>query len=55
MVRGLRQAPHQIQDWVHSPDPQFREKVSEITALCLQPPPGAVVLSIDEKTGMRKP
>ena len=38
---------------MHSPDPQFREKVSEITALYLQPPPGAVVLSIDEKTGMQ--
>ena len=34
-------------------DPQFREKVSEITALYLQPPPDAVVLSIDEKTGMQ--
>ena len=45
--------PHLIQGWVHSPDPQFREKVSAITALYLQPPPGAVVLSIDEKTGMQ--
>lgn len=45
--------PHQVRGWVHSPDPQFREKVSEITALYLQPPPGAVVLSIDEKTGMQ--
>lgn len=45
--------PHRIQGWVHSPDPQFREKVSEITALYLQPPPDAVVLSIDEKTGMQ--
>lgn len=45
--------PHLVRGWVHSPDPQFREKVSAITALYLQPPPGAVVLSIDEKTGMQ--
>jgi len=45
--------PHRIQGWLHSPDPQFREKVTAITALYLQPPPGAVVLSIDEKTGMQ--
>ena len=45
--------PHRIQGWLHSPDPQFREKVTEITALYLQPPAGAVVLSIDEKTGMQ--
>ena len=45
--------PHLVRGWVHSPDPQFREKVSAITALYLQPPPGAVVLSIDEKPGMQ--
>jgi hypothetical protein len=45
--------PHRIRGWVHSPDPQFREKVTEITELYLHPPAGAVVLSIDEKTGMQ--
>ena len=45
--------PHRIQGWLHSPDPQFREKVTEITDLYLHPPAGAVVLSIDEKTGMQ--
>jgi transposase len=45
--------PHRIQGWVHSPDPAFRTKVTEITNLYLRPPPGAVVLSIDEKTGMQ--
>jgi transposase len=45
--------PHLIQGWVHSPDPQFREKVAEITELYLNPPPNSVVLSIDEKTGMQ--
>lgn len=45
--------PHLQQGWVHSPDPQFREKVTAITALYLHPPAGSVVLSVDEKTGMQ--
>jgi DDE superfamily endonuclease/Winged helix-turn helix len=45
--------PHRIRGWLHSPDPEFREKVTEITALYLHPPAGSVVLSIDEKTGMQ--
>jgi DDE superfamily endonuclease/winged helix-turn helix protein len=45
--------PHRVQGWIHSPDPQFREKVTVITDLYLHPPTGAVVLSIDEKTGMQ--
>jgi len=45
--------PHLVEGWVHSPDPQFREKVNEITELYLNRPPGSVVLSIDEKTGMQ--
>ena len=45
--------PHRIHGWLHSPDPQFREKVTAITELYLHPPAGAVVLSIDEKTGMQ--
>src|SRR4029450_10523197 len=45
--------PHRVQSWLHSPDPQFRAKVTAITDLYLRPPVGAVVLSIDEKTGMQ--
>lgn len=45
--------PHRIEGWLHSPDPEFRAKVTEITELYLHPPAGAVVLSIDEKTGMQ--
>jgi len=45
--------PHMVQGWVHSPDPQFRERVAEITELYLNPSPGSVVLCIDEKTGMQ--
>lgn len=45
--------PHHVRGWVHSPDPQFREKVTELTELYLNPPPDSVVLSIDEKTSMQ--
>jgi hypothetical protein len=45
--------PHRVRGWLHSPDPQFREKVTAITDLYLHRPAGAVVLSIDEKTGMQ--
>jgi transposase len=45
--------PHRYQLWLHSPDPQFREKVAEICALYIQPPPGSIVVSFDEKTGVQ--
>ena len=48
---GLR--PHRMRVWLHSPDPLFREKVTAICDLYLLPPPGAVVLCIDEKTGIQ--
>ena len=38
---------------MHSPDPEFREKVTEIIELYLNPLPGEVVLCVDEKTGMQ--
>lgn len=46
--------PHLVKQWVHSPDPDFKAKVTEICQLYLQPPTvGTVVLCIDEKTGMQ--
>ena len=45
--------PHRVRQWLHSPDPQFREKVNEICALYRRAPKGSVVLSIDEKTGIQ--
>jgi transposase len=46
-ARGLR--PHRVRQWLHSPDPAFRELVQRICQLYLHPPAGAVVISIDEK------
>lgn len=45
--------PHLVRGWLHSPDPKFREKVTEICELYLNPPPGTTVLCIDEMTGVQ--
>ena len=45
--------PHLVRGWMHSPDPQFREKVTEICDLYLNPPAGTTVLCIDEMTGVQ--
>lgn len=45
--------PHKIKMWLHSPDPCFQQKVNKISSLYLNPPTDAVVLSIDEKSGMQ--
>ena len=45
--------PHRVRQWLHSPDPQFREKVNAICELYRAAPQGSVVLSIDEKTGIQ--
>ena len=45
--------PHKVRMWLHSPDPEFREKVNVICGLYRKAPEGGVVLSIDEKTGMQ--
>ncbi len=45
--------PHRVKMWLHSPDPKFREKVTEICELYLKSASQAVVLCVDEKTGMQ--
>jgi transposase len=45
--------PHRMRYWLHSPDPEFRPKVTKICELYRSPPPGSVVLCIDEKPGMQ--
>lgn len=45
--------PHHVRMWLHSPDPEFKEKVRRICRLYLHPPRDAVVLCIDEKTGIQ--
>ena len=45
--------PHKEKMWLHSPDPEFKEKVNQVVGLYLEPPQDAVVLSVDEKTGIQ--
>jgi transposase len=46
-AEGLR--PHRVRQWLHSPDPLFREKVARVCDLYLHPPQDSVVVCIDEK------
>lgn len=46
-ARGLR--PHRVRQWLHSADPEFREKVARVCDLYTKPPPRSVVLCVDEK------
>lgn len=42
--------PHRLRTFKISNDPHFSEKVIDVVGLYLNPPDGAVVLSVDEKT-----
>ncbi|MCP4893196.1 MAG: IS630 family transposase [Actinomycetales bacterium] len=53
ILDGASLKPHRMRPWLHSPDPEFRPKVTEICGLYAKAPPGSVVLCIDEKTGMQ--
>jgi transposase len=51
--RDNRLRPHRQGTFKVSRDPEFAEKVANIVGLYLDPPGGAVVLSLDEKTGIQ--
>lgn len=53
ILQAAEVRPHRVRQWLHSPDPQFREKVNAICALYRRAPKDSVVLSIDEKTGIQ--
>ena len=48
---GLK--PHRVEEFKVSPDPQFVDKVKDVVGLYLNPPEAAVVLCLDEKTGIQ--
>jgi transposase len=48
---GLK--PHLVQTFKLSTDPQFIDKVRDIVGLYLNPPQAAMVLCVDEKTGVQ--
>ena len=46
--------PHKVEYWCgKSPDPEFEEKQAAILGLYLDPPDNALVLAVDEKTGIQ--
>jgi transposase len=45
--------PHRVRSWITRPDdPGFWERAADICGLYLVPPTNALVLSVDEKTGI---
>ena len=45
--------PHQVRSWLTSIDPEFATKQAEVCGLYLNPPEGAIVVSLDEKTSIQ--
>jgi transposase len=45
--------PHRLRTFNFSPDPKFGEKLLEVVGLYLNPPENALVLCMDEKTGIQ--
>lgn len=56
VVRALADAdlhPHRIRTFNFSPDPRFGDKLLDVVGLYMAPPENAVVLCVDEKTGIQ--
>ena len=53
ILRENKLQPHRLRTFTFSPDPQFGEKLLEVVALYMKPPDNAVVLCVDEKTGIQ--
>jgi len=45
--------PHRLRTFTFSPDPKFEEKLLDVVGLYMNPPANAVVLCVDEKTGIQ--
>jgi transposase len=52
-LRSMALKPHRIKYWLNPTDPDFDEKAAVICKLYLDPPPGTVLLSVDEKPGVQ--
>jgi transposase len=53
ILRENQLQPHRLRTFTFSPDPQFGEKLLEVVALYMKSPDNAVVLCVDEKTGIQ--
>lgn len=45
--------PHQYEMWLNSTDPDFEAKQADVVGLYMNPPENAMVICIDERTGMQ--
>lgn len=45
--------PHRLRTFNFSPDPEFEDKLLEVVGLYMNPPENALVLCMDEKTGIQ--
>lgn len=45
--------PHRVRTFAFSPDPDFEAKLLDVVGLYLNPPDNALVLCVDEKTGIQ--
>lgn len=46
-------APHRLERYLASPDPDFETKAADVIGLYLDPPQHAVVIAVDEKTAIQ--
>jgi len=53
MLRASGLQPHHLRTFTCSPDPDFAAKLLDIVGLYLNPPEKALVLCVDEKTGIQ--
>jgi transposase/transposase-like protein len=53
ILAASRLQPHRIRTFTFSPDPDFEAKLLDIVGLYLNPPENALVLCVDEKTGIQ--
>lgn len=53
ILSGADLKPHRVEMWLTSKDPEFEKKTAEIVGLYMNPPENALVICVDEKTGMQ--
>jgi transposase len=53
MLRASGLQPHHLRTFTFSPDPDFEAKLLDMVGLYLNPPAQALVLGVDEKTGIQ--
>ncbi len=53
LLNSVDLKPWTHKNWMHSPDPLFKEKVTKLCELYLNPPPGSTTICVDEDCGIQ--